>query len=250
MNLAKGISIRLPAFEKRLRPDQVKFLVIHYTGGSFARVKHIFENPDEFNGVWAHFVIDVDGTVCDLVDTLSGNTYVGAHAGLGYFIRKNELINNLNTCSIGIEIVNENGNLIPFTDQQYSTLADLIAELKALYSHIDSPSKMIGHDEIASFRGKVDPGHLFDWQRAELLCFPGVPNPIPRYRSLMPLEILDVFKQHLEFQPSKNDRSAFDAYFHLINTLMEQSMLLLNNGTPIDRLITYLKDQFAADMHS
>ena len=70
---------------------------------------------------------------------------------------------NFNNFSIGIELINLNGNLFPFTDQQYQSLFKVINHLKNKYPALNSEKRILGHEQIAGFRGKKDPGVLFDW---------------------------------------------------------------------------------------
>ena len=70
-----------------------------------------------------------------------------------------------NDFSIGIELVNYNGNVFPYTDQQYEALAQVILHLKSKYSSLKQAKRIVGHEHISGFRGKADHGHLFDWKR-------------------------------------------------------------------------------------
>ena len=70
---------------------------------------------------------------------------------------------NFNAFSIGIELINLNGNLFPFTDQQYQSLFKVLNHLKNKYPALESEKRILGHEQIAGFRGKKDPGVLFDW---------------------------------------------------------------------------------------
>lgn len=66
-----------------------------------------------------------------------------------------------NDFSIGIEL--EGSDTRPFTDAQYTALADIIRALLAAYPSL-SRDAIAGHSDIAPGR-KTDPGPHFDWRR-------------------------------------------------------------------------------------
>jgi len=68
---------------------------------------------------------------------------------------------NCNDFSVGIEI--EGSDFVPFTEEQYSSLNEL---LKLLFDALPScvPHGVVGHSDIAPDR-KTDPGPLFDWAK-------------------------------------------------------------------------------------
>lgn len=68
---------------------------------------------------------------------------------------------NCNDFSIGIEL--EGSEDESFTDAQYRTLVDVIADTVSAYPGL-SLSRIVGHHEIAPHR-KTDPGLHFDWLR-------------------------------------------------------------------------------------
>lgn len=142
---------------------QPKFLVLHYTACDLTRTLEIF--TDRERKVCAHFVIAPNGDLYDLGGFWDGQIRQGAHAGVSEWNWQGMKYERLNTCSIGIEIVNLNGNLFPYTDAQYETLAELTRHLIKRFPELENPERAIGHEHIAGFRGKVDPGYCFDWQR-------------------------------------------------------------------------------------
>ncbi|WP_341502946.1 1,6-anhydro-N-acetylmuramyl-L-alanine amidase AmpD [Gallaecimonas sp. GXIMD4217] len=101
--------------------------------------------------VSAHILIKRSGELCQFVP-FSGRAW---HAGRSSFQGRQGLNDN----SIGVEL--EGADHLPFTDAQYSGLAELacwLAEHWAL-----SPEQITAHETIAPFR-KTDPGPGFDWQ--------------------------------------------------------------------------------------
>src|SRR5690242_7453695 len=87
----------------------VEFIVIHYTACSLEDTLKIFCTSEK--QVCAHFVIDTDGTLYDLGDFLNGPIKKGAHAGKSSFQLRGRSWEAFNTFSIGVELVNFNGNL-------------------------------------------------------------------------------------------------------------------------------------------
>ena len=63
-----------------------------------------------------------------------------------------------NDFSIGIEL--EGTDELPYSDEQYTTLSDLVLALFERYGTLD----LAGHSDIAPGR-KTDPGPAFDWKR-------------------------------------------------------------------------------------
>ncbi len=103
--------------------------------------------------VSAHVLIRRDGQVVQYVP-------FGArawHAGQSEYQGRP----NCNDFSVGIEL--EGTDDIPYTDQQYEQLADLIRALLAAYPSL-SAKHISGHSDIAPGR-KTDPGSVFDWKR-------------------------------------------------------------------------------------
>ena len=164
-------------------PISVEFVVLHYTAGNLARTLEIF--MDKKREVSAHLVIDLDGTVYELVPCLSGQALRAWHAGKSRLEVSSEgvsrLVEGFNDCSIGIELVNVNGNVYPYTEAQYSALVSVMERLKSLYPRLQHPEAVVGHEQIAGFRGKCDPGRCFEWDRFFSLCYPnqGAPRREP-----------------------------------------------------------------------
>ncbi len=77
-----------------------------------------------------------------------------------------------NDFSVGIEL--EGTDEIPYTDNQYNRLGELINALREAYPSI-SPHAVTGHEHIAPGR-KTDPGPAFDWQRLSQLST-AIPEP-------------------------------------------------------------------------
>lgn len=141
----------------------VEFVILHYTAQSLKESLHIF-TKQKSPKVSAHLLIDEKGELYELVSCLEGFCYQAFHSGLSYYKDcKNQIWNQFNLFSIGIEMVNKNGNAFSYTQSQYHSLFYILSHLQNLYPALKNPERVLGHEHIAGFRGKKDPGYLFDW---------------------------------------------------------------------------------------
>ncbi|MEM7271317.1 MAG: N-acetylmuramoyl-L-alanine amidase [Pseudomonadota bacterium] len=141
--------------ERRLGPPDM--ILIHYTGmETCAAARERLCDPEA--EVSAHYLIDLDGTVEQLVDERRR----AWHAGVSEW----EGESDVNSRSIGIELVNQGAgpNYHPFPEAQMATLEGLLAEISSRWT-ID-PRLVRGHSDVAPGR-KIDPGPKFDWKRLE-----------------------------------------------------------------------------------
>jgi N-acetyl-anhydromuramoyl-L-alanine amidase len=79
------------------------------------------------------------------------------HAGESAFLNRPDC----NDFSIGIEL--EGTDHIPYTEQQYRALVEVVTLLLATYPSL-SHTRIVGHSDIAPLR-KTDPGPSFDWAK-------------------------------------------------------------------------------------
>ncbi len=152
-------TIQSPNFSQTEIP--VEFCILHYTACDLATTLEIFQDPSR--GVCSHFVIAPNGDCYDLGSFLSGPIFQGAHAGKSQWSYDGKTIEKLNECSVGIELVNLNGNLFPYSPEQYQSLTKLLKKLQMRFPKLRDAKNILGHEHIAGFRGKSDPGTLFDW---------------------------------------------------------------------------------------
>lgn len=142
-----------PNYNERARP--VSMLVLHYTGMPDARSAiDWLANPA--SRVSAHYVIDEDGEIIRMV----AEDNRAWHAGESWW----RGISDVNSASIGIEIVNpgHEWGYRPFPEAQISALIPLIHDLVG--RHGITRGNVVGHSDIAPAR-KLDPGELFPWHR-------------------------------------------------------------------------------------
>ncbi len=192
---------RSPHLEKK--PIPVQFAVLHYTAQSLKGSLNIFLSHS--HPVSCHILIDEKGALYEIVPCTKGLCQKAFHAGHSRFLDSEALWENFNRFSLGIELVNWNGNVFPFSENQYASLFALLSQLKKLYPALEKPERILGHEHIAGFRGKADPGYLFDWPRLFKTVYPGqkAPQRTPRISSKK--------AQALQFlnQPSQwNDKKA------------------------------------------
>lgn len=125
------------------------------------------------NQVSAHYVIPrAPHPDCDVVQFVK-DTDTAYHAGVSQWTVDGKVRNNINNYSIGIELEGD-GNLVEYTDFQYTTLIELLSTLIGKYKI--SGNQIVGHQDIAPTR-KVDPGQKFDWDRIHRGIGPSVPVP-------------------------------------------------------------------------
>lgn len=175
-----------PNFDSR-DGHAVDMLVLHYTGMKTAQeaLTRLCGYPEKvsmhYTGVTtsshyvphkvsAHYVVDEDGTVYNLV----AEENRAWHAGVSFW----RGAANINQRSIGIEIVNPGHEFgyHPFPVIQMKKVAWLCKEV--LSRHPIPPRNVVGHSDIAPER-KQDPGELFDWQtlaRLNIGLWPIAPN--------------------------------------------------------------------------
>lgn len=154
-----------PNFDERSLP--ISMLVLHYTGmKDAASAIDWLVNPE--SRVSCHYVVAEDGQILALVDEAKR----AWHAGRSRWRQ----IDDVNSASIGIEIVNpgHDWGYRPFPEAQMQALVPLVAEIVA--RHGIAPVDVVGHSDVAPQR-KLDPGELFDWERLARL---GLALPRPR----------------------------------------------------------------------
>lgn len=165
--------IESPNCDARNLPDDINLIVVHGIslppnefGGD--GVKQLFTNqlnPTEHPyykdihhlKVSAHAFIRRDGEIIQFVPFHKR----AWHAGLSEFKGRCQC----NDFSIGIEL--EGTDDMPYTDNQYASLAGLVKELWQKYPQIKQ-SNLVGHSDIAPGR-KTDPGEAFEWQKLNQL---------------------------------------------------------------------------------
>lgn len=154
-----------PNFGDRLSEQDISLVVIHgislppnkFGGNGVEQLFCNKLNPNEHPyyqkiyqlKVSAHLFIKRTGDIIQFVP-FSKKAW---HAGQSMFDGRCAC----NDFSIGIEL--EGTDELPYTEQQYSQLNKILAELRKAYPNI---TDVVGHSDIAPGR-KTDPGDFFDW---------------------------------------------------------------------------------------
>ncbi|MBL4666978.1 MAG: N-acetylmuramoyl-L-alanine amidase [Sneathiella sp.] len=143
-----------PNFNERREASQPTMLVMHYTGmqSATAALTRLC-TPDA--DVSAHYLIEEDGRIYQMV----ADHKRAWHAGVGNW----RGITDINSASIGIEIVNPGHEFgyRPFPEPQMASVLWLSRKIVQQYDI--EPFNVIGHSDLAPVR-KVDPGELFNWR--------------------------------------------------------------------------------------
>lgn len=140
-----------PNHDERTLP--ITMLVLHYTGMADA-ASAIARLTDPEAKVSSHYLVAEDGQIMRLVPEDRRAWHAGKASWRG--------ITDVNSASIGIEIVNPGHELgyRPFPKPQMDALIPLISDITD--RHAIEPANVVGHSDVAPQR-KQDPGELFDW---------------------------------------------------------------------------------------
>ena len=144
-----------PNFGERRLAVNPSIIVIHYTGMNTAK-EALDRLCDHESGVSAHYFIEEDGNVLQLVE----DDKRAWHAGDSYWNGENDI----NSHSIGIELVNP-GHEFGYSEFKEPQVASLIELCNSQIKKWGISNKnIIGHSDIAPSR-KQDPGELFPWKQ-------------------------------------------------------------------------------------
>ncbi len=128
----------------------VDTLILHHTAVPLDQSLDLLR----FGTVSSHYVVDTNGDIYRLVD----EALVAWHAGLSWW----RDARSLNATSIGIEIVNLDGNEHAYPPAQQTAVIALCREILGRHPSI-RPRNVVAHSDIAPQR-KNDPGTLFFWR--------------------------------------------------------------------------------------
>jgi N-acetyl-anhydromuramyl-L-alanine amidase AmpD len=141
---------RIRSTSFRPRNERVDTLVLHYTELDLQSSLRVLRRGD----VSVHYVLSEDGTAYKILE----NNEVAFHAGLSTWRAKP----SVNERSIGIEVVNLDGNRNAYPPAQTGALIELCRRILAENPHIE-PRNIVGHSDVAPKR-KLDPGRKFPWK--------------------------------------------------------------------------------------
>lgn len=215
-------------YNAKAQSPRVKFIVLHYTVTDKAGSIRALTQQQ----VSAHYLVTDDPKT--VIYGLVPETQMAWHAGLSSW----KGYTNLNTSSIGIEIVNPGWTATPdggrqyypFPQYQIDALIPLVKDIAARYNV--PPENVIGHSDIAPGR-KQDPGPLFPWQQlaaAGVAIWPDA-NRVAAVRPVFDAQLPDItwFQRKLASfgygiketclfdQQTKDVLSAFQSHFRPSN---------------------------------
>jgi len=141
-----------------LRFGRADCVVLHATATeSFAETVGILSEPR--SGVSAHFLVGKDGRVVQLVPVErrawhAGDSRLGGRP-------------DVNSRSVGIEIMNRNDGRDAYTDAQYRAVAGIVKRLRTCYRIPDE--RIVSHAEIAVPPGRKSDPRGLDFERVRRL---------------------------------------------------------------------------------
>lgn len=132
----------------------IDVLVLHYTELPLQKSLDILCDGSREARVSSHYVLAEDGALYRLVP----EDRTAWHAGRSHW-RGREALNGT---SIGVEIVNLDGDRHDYPPAQIAALIDLCHGIFLRHPEIE-PRNVVGHSDIAPTR-KIDPGLRFPWR--------------------------------------------------------------------------------------
>lgn len=137
------------------RKAPVQALILHHTGGNLAGSYDVLQGRKSSHRVGIHYLVTDENPPRAIA--MVPETRVAYHAGKSGWRQ----FESLNQNSIGIEIINLDGNLHPYPAAQKELVAKLCADILRRNPSI-APTEVLAHSDIAVGR-KIDPGLLFPW---------------------------------------------------------------------------------------
>ena len=140
-----------PSIHFNERKTPISMLVFHSSAFDVEKAIKSYDDAE----VSAHYLIGYDGTLVHCVDENNR----AWHTGVAYW-RGTE--NDLNSSSIGIEVLHPTLGQTPFDEAQIEKLVHFCK--KIIKKHNITPENIVGHSDISPLR-KPDPGLAFPWKR-------------------------------------------------------------------------------------
>jgi N-acetylmuramoyl-L-alanine amidase len=137
------------------RTGHVDLLLLHYTGMK-SGAEALARLTDPASKVSSHYLVDEDGRIDQLVPEARRAWHAGVSAWQG--------VTDINSCSVGIEIVNP-GHEFGYRDFPGKQIDAVIALCRNIIArHAIPPARVLAHSDVAPAR-KQDPGERFPWAR-------------------------------------------------------------------------------------
>lgn len=149
----KIVWVDSPNFNHRVADAEIDTIVLHHTaGGTLGGTVNWFK--DTKSQVSSHFVVGKDGSIVQMVNQFERAWHAGA--SLDGFGRK-----DVNSRSIGIEIVNVGDGKDPYTEPQLRALDNLVEVI----FHWHRIKQITSHEFIAEPQGRKNDPINFPWER-------------------------------------------------------------------------------------
>jgi N-acetylmuramoyl-L-alanine amidase len=143
-----------PNFGERKDDRRPDMILLHYTGMRYAdSALELLKAPG--SEVSCHYFVHEDGRIVQLVQESQRAWHAGKSSWAGE--------TDVNSCSIGIEIVNpgHDHGYPPFPKRQIAAVTALCRSIQT--RHTIPPTRVLAHSDVAPAR-KQDPGEKFPWR--------------------------------------------------------------------------------------
>lgn len=151
-----GAEVRAsPNFGQRAEGLRADMIILHYTGMVTGKAAEDWLCTPE-SQVSSHYLVHEDGRVIQMVREADRAWHAGKSSWHG--------VTDINSCSVGIEIVNPGHQYgyVAFPKRQMDAVIRLTGDIAR--RHGVTPERILGHSDVAPGR-KVDPGEKFGWRR-------------------------------------------------------------------------------------
>ncbi len=152
----KGVKyIASPNWSMRPAHETIDTIVVHATVINTMEGTIRAFMDDKVRKVSAHYCIDRDGSIIQMVD----ENLIAHHAGVSELQGKP----SVNGFSIGFELINKNDGTDPYPDAQYQALAKVIRDIRTRWNVPDS--RIVSHEHIARPIGRKSDPKGFDFSK-------------------------------------------------------------------------------------
>jgi N-acetylmuramoyl-L-alanine amidase len=138
------------------RKQPISILVLHHTASSLPSALETLQGRTKGHVVGVHYLVSAEAPKARIF-RMCPDSLAAFHAGKSAWGK----FEGLNQSSLGIEIVNYDGNINPYPKPQVEAVLALAQHL--VTTHQISPENVVAHSDIAVGR-KIDPGSLFPWE--------------------------------------------------------------------------------------
>jgi N-acetylmuramoyl-L-alanine amidase len=151
-----GVEVRVsPNFGPRREGFVPDMIILHYTGMETGEAAEAWLcNPAA--EVSSHYLVHEDGRIVQMVRESDRAWHAGKSSWKG--------VTDINSCSVGIEIVNPGHafGYVDFPEIQTDAVIELCQGISG--RHNVAPERVLAHSDVAPGR-KVDPGERFPWRK-------------------------------------------------------------------------------------